>query len=493
MYPPQPPRDRRYRPGKRSLIALLSIGLIAWLAMGAWHVYKPMPGGLDVATPWVPAEEVRFLADMTYTAPDGRRVSDQRIVDAIREMIDGAQRLLVLDMFLFNDFAGETGDGHRPLSTELTDALIDQHRRQPDLETVLITDPVNTVYGSVVADHLERLQDEGVRVITTDLDRLRDPNPLWSGLWRLCCRWLESEPGTGWLPNPLVEDRKATLAAWMRLLNFKANHRKTVVADRGEQWIGLVTSANPHDASSRHGNVALRFAGPAALDLLWTEQAAAELSGAERAFALPSPPRGDPLDTEEGRLRVLTEARIREAAVAVIEAAEDGERLDLAMFYLSHRGVIEALKRASARGVRMRVLLDANHDAFGREKSGIPNRPVGMELHRAGIPVRWCDTRGEQCHSKMLLHRRADGSGRLLLGSANFTRRNLDNFNMETDVEWQAPPDHPALREAMAFFDTRWGNRNGEQHSLPFAEYADDSRWRYWRYRLMEATGLSTF
>ncbi|QGT78685.1 phospholipase [Guyparkeria halophila] len=493
MHPPQPPRHRRYRPGKRSLIALLSIGLIAWLAMGAWHVYKPMPGGLDVATPWVPAEEVRFLADTTYTAPDGTRVSDQRIFDAIREMIGGSQRLLVLDMFLFNNFAGETGDGHRPLSTELTQALIDQRGRQPDLKAVLITDPVNTAYGSVAADHLGKLRDEGVRVITTDLDRLRDPNPLWSGLWRLCCRWLESEPGAGWLPNPLAEDRGATLAAWMRLLNFKANHRKTVIADRGEQWIGLVTSANPHDASSRHGNVALRFAGPAALDLLATEQAAAELSGAERAFALPSPPRGDPLDSKEGRLRVLTEARIREAAVAMIQAAEDGERLDLAMFYLSHREVIDALKQAAARGVALRVLLDANHDAFGREKSGIPNRPVGMELHRAGVPVRWCDTRGEQCHSKMLLHRQADGSGRLLLGSANFTRRNLDNFNMETNVEWQAPPDHPALREAMAFFDTRWGNTNGEHHSLPFAEYADDSWWRYWRYRLMEATGLSTF
>lgn len=486
-------RQHRYRPGKRTLMVLLSIGLLAWLIVGSWHVYKPMPGGLDVATPWVPATEVTFLADATYTAPSGKHVSDQQIFDAIVEMVEGAREQLVLDMFLFNDFAGEVSDGHRPLSAELTTALVKQQRRHPDLDTVLITDPVNTVYGSIHATHLERLQSAGVRVIITDLDRLRDPNPLWSGLWRLCCRWLESEPGSGWLPNPLTEDHASTLDAWMRLLNFKANHRKTVVADRGDDWIGLVTSANPHDASSRHGNVALRFAGPAALDLLSTEKAAASLSGAERAFILPSPPRGDYFDATEGRLRVLTEARIREAAVSIIESAEDGERLDLAMFYLAHREIIEALKRAAARGVNLRVLLDPNHDAFGRRKSGIPNRPVGMELHRAGVAVRWCNTDGEQCHSKLLLHHAADGSARLLLGSANFTRRNIDNFNLETNVEWRAPPDHPALEAATGFFDTRWNNPNGERHSLPFQDYADDSSWRYWRYRVMEATGLSTF
>jgi len=177
----------------------------------------------------------------------------------------------------------------------------------------------------------------------------------------------------------------------------------------------------------------------------------------------------------------------------MIDKARRGERLDLAMFYLSHRGVIEALKRAVERGVDVRALLDPNYDAFGREKNGLPNHPVGMELHRAGIEVRWCLTTGEQCHSKLLMHHQGDGSADILLGSANFTRRNLDNFNMETNVEWQAPAGHPALVAATDYFARRWANRDGERHSLPFADYADDSSLRYWRYRVMEATGLSTF
>jgi len=476
---------------KPVLVTLLALFLAAWTGMGAWHVYKPMPGGLDVASPWVPAVDVTFLADHSYLSPAGEPRREQEIFESILAMVRRAERLLVLDMFLFNEFAGESDRSHRPLSSELTAALLTQRQRQPSLDVVFITDPVNTVYGGLVPDRFQRLEAGGVRVIPTELDRLRDPNPLWSGLWRLCCRGLDAEPGEGWLPNP-IGDEPVGLAAWMRLLNVKANHRKTVVADRGDDWQGLVTSLNPHDASSRHGNVALRFAGPAALDLLGTEQVAA-LHGGAPPFAMPRAPARDYLEADEGRLRILTEARIREAAIDMIDKARRGERLDLAMFYLSHRGVIEALKRAVERGVDVRALLDPNYDAFGREKNGLPNRPVGMELHRAGIEVRWCLTTGEQCHSKLLMHHQGDGSADILLGSANFTRRNLDNFNMETNVEWQAPAGHPALVAATDYFARRWANRDGERHSLPFADYADDSSLRYWRYRVMEATGLSTF
>lgn len=475
---------------KPMFITLLSLALLAWLSVGAWHVYKPLPGGLDVATPWAPARDVAFLSDTTYTNAAGERRTSQAIFDEILRVVQGAERLLVLDMFLFSDFAGEPGDGHQPLSRQLTQALIGQKRAHPDLQVVVISDPVNTVYGSRWPAHFERLEAAGIQVIVTDLERLRDPNPLWSGFWRICCQWITPRPGNGWLPNPLGDGRIAA-SSWMRLLNFKANHRKTVIADDGDRWVGLVTSANPHDASSRHGNVALRFAGQSAVDLLATEQAVAALSGVEPAFSLPREPSLP--DMDEGRLRILTEGRVRAATLQLLDSAQPGDRLDLAMFYLSHREVIEALKRAQFRGVILRVLLDPNHDAFGRQKNGIPNRPVSTELDRAGIPVRWCLTSGEQCHSKFLLHRDQEGHGTLLLGSSNFTRRNLDNFNLETNVEWRTDTHHPAMRDAQRFFDARWGNGRGNHYSLPFEAFADDSTWRYWRYRFMEASGLSTF
>ena len=51
------------------------------------------------------------------------------------------------------------------------------------------------------------------------------------------------------------------------------------------------------------------------------------------------------------------------------------------MFYLSERQIVKALITAKERGVNVRVLLDPNKDAFGREKNGIPNRQVASELN----------------------------------------------------------------------------------------------------------------
>ncbi|MDZ7769051.1 MAG: phospholipase D-like domain-containing protein [Woeseiaceae bacterium] len=162
------------------------------------------------------------------------------------------------------------------------------------------------------------------------------------------------------------------------------------------------------------------------------------------------------------------------------------------MFYLSHRAIVRALVTAHERGAGLRVLLDPNRDAFGRKKDGVPNRQVALELHRAGIPVRWCNTDGEQCHGKMLVVEHADGTGTLLAGSANFTRRNLDNLNLETNVQVRRGT-MPVLADAAAFFDARWNNEPGRVYSLAYEAFADSSPLRYWRYRFMEWSGWSSF
>lgn len=477
--------------GRRMWPWLIGVLLLSWMAMGAWQRVKPLPETVGSAWPVRAVDEVRFLSDESWFDAGGERHLDQAIFDEVLAMIGQARRLVVLDMFLFNDFAGSSdGDGFRPLSAELTDALLAQKRRHPGLEAVVITDPLNTLYGGIELDHLEALRRAGVAVVLTDLNRLRASNPLWSGVWHLGPRWLGNSARAGWLPNALGPGQ-VTLRSYLALLNFNANHRKTLVVDRGEGWAGLVTSANPHDASSLHGNVALRFEGAAALDLLASERAVASWSGITLPGPAP-PPRGP----AEGslHLQLLTEGAIRDALLAAIDASGEGDRLDLAVFYLSHRGVIEALKRARQRGVEVRALLDPNRDAFGLEKGGIPNRPVARELVASGIAVRWCATRGEQCHSKLLLRRPADGGeAELILGSANFTRRNLDDLNLETSVRLTGPADAGAIRDAEAFLERRWESSPERTTSEPFATFDDATAWQGLRYRIMEATGLSTF
>ncbi len=471
---------------------LFSLLLFAgWAIMGARQRFKPLPERVGVAWPMRVAGQVCFLSDASWFDDRGERHLEQGIFDETLAMIEQSQRLVVLDAFLFNDFAaGNDTAGLRPLCAELTDALLAQKRRYPGLQAVVITDPFNTLYGGLAPRHFERLRRAGVRVVFTDLDRLRASNPLWSGLWHLGPRWLGNSVRGGWLPNALGPGR-VTLRSYLAMLNFRANHRKTLVVDRGDGWAGLVTSANPHDASSLHGNVALRFTGDAALDLLASERAVAAWSG----VTLPGPvPLAEAPAAGNKGLQLLTEGAIRDALLAAIEASGEGDRLDLEVFYLAHRRVIGALKQARRRGVEVRALLDPNRDAFGLEKSGIPNRPVARELIEAGIAVRWCATRGEQCHSKLLLRRPVGGGlQELILGSANFTRRNLDDFNLETSVRLLDAPGSPALEQAVAFFERRWESSPERTTSEPFAAHDDATTWQRLRYRIMEATGLSTF
>jgi phosphatidylserine/phosphatidylglycerophosphate/cardiolipin synthase-like enzyme len=470
------------------LALLLLLALIACTAL--WHRYKPLPDGLAHESPLLTAMGLNLLVDDTWETADGGRGMRQRIFDEALRLIEQARQLVVVDMFLFNAFQGADDASYRPLSEQLTRALVAKKQQQPDLPVVLITDPINTLYGGLHSEHLERLENAGVVVATTPLPRLRDSNPSWSGIWRICCQWLGNSNEGGWLPNPMGPGQ-VTLRSYLTLLNFKANHRKTLVVDEGDRWTALVTTANPHDASSAHSNLGLTFQGPAVAELLDSELAVVRMAGVPLPD-LPPVPTGPTAETTTAQLQVLTEGAIRDALLAAVSRSQRGEALDVSVFYLSHRPLVKALLAAHERGVAVRVLLDPNKDAFGRQKNGIPNRQVGAELHAAGITVRWCNTQGEQCHTKMLLRRGAERS-EVIIGSANFTRRNLDNLNLESSVRVLAKTDHAFMVNARSAFARRWDNRDGEKHSTDYGVYADEASWKYWVYRVMEFTGWSSF
>lgn len=459
-------------------------------AVGIGHQVKSLPPGVDHAGAWRPAAHIEFLRDVTYLDGEGQRQTDPQIFDRMLRIIGQAERLLVLDQFLFNDYLGSATNAVRGLSGELTEAILRRRQEFPGLKCWFITDPINTVYGGQESVLQERLRQAGVVVVTTRLARLRDSNPLYSAAWRTGLRaWPR-----GWGPrmsNPFGRGQ-VPLSSYFELMNFKANHRKTLVADRDGELVGLVSSANPHDGSSAHHNVALEFTGPAAGDLLASEAAICGWSGQP----VPESPWGTGADPDGGnavRVRILTEKSIERACLELIRESQPGDRLDLAMFYLSSRPVIRALVRAHARGVRLRVLLDPNKDAFGIEKNGIPNRPAGEELVQAGMAVRWAQTHGEQFHTKLIRRRPVAGPESVILGSANYTRRNLDNYNLETCVQLQGTGDARVFGDIDRYFELVWNNAGGWGISTDYSQYADRSRLRYWLYRFQEATGLCTF
>ena len=499
--PPPPEVRRRWPVGRLVFYGFLAL----WAIVAVWNLWKPLPDGMRVRGEVVetPLNQIQFLADVTGADVFGAPIVRQQIFDSMLARVAEARQFIVVDFFLFNGQRGaETSPPQRELSVQLRDALLARKRELPDLMVLVVNDPINDVYGSIPSRDLAALRSAGIDVVTVDLDALRDSNFIYSGFWRLTMKWWSGDgEGDAWLPNPLdAGPDRVSFGAWARLLNFKANHRKVLIADDGRGGLtGIVTSANPHDASSRHSNVALRLSGPALQPLLDSELALARDSGWNREWEPPPPAAAAAITNpaETARVQVLTEGEIGAAVLRNFAGTRAGDSIDMAMFYLSDRDIIEALIAAARRGVAVRVLLDPNKDAFGRTKNGIPNRSVATELAAASngaIKLRWVRTHGEQFHSKLVALRTQDEFW-FTLGSANFTRRNLDDFNLEANVAVSAPPASELAASVSTWFEMIWSNKGPPdlEYSADLGAYADPAQGTYWLYRLMEATGLSTF
>lgn len=470
-------------------LGFVCTGACLIIAVGAYNVYKPLPAGLSFAGQLRPADDIVFFRDLTWVDAKKKRHSHQEIFDKIIKMITGARKLIVLDMFLYNDFIGQEQTPYRKLAQEITAALVTQKTKFPHMQIVVITDPINSVYNGMTNYYFEKLRAKNIQVTYTHLETLRDSNPIYSSFWRIFIKPFDNSPGS-LLPNPFGRGR-VSVRSYLTMFNFKANHRKLIICDSEKGYSALVTSANPHDGSSAHGNAAIYFTGPAVLDLLYSENAVLEFSGGS---ALPFKPATESQTADsETQIQVLTENKIKEALIGAINMADEGENLAVVVFYLSDRDVIRALKKAHKRGVKIRILLDPNKDAFGRKKKGIPNRQVAEELVNQGIPVRWSVTHGEQAHTKMFLAEYRNGTNMVLLGSANFTRRNLDDLNLETDIAVYTHDSALFIGDVRNYLALLWDNSDGRQFSTDYSEYADNSMLHRLMYRWMEATGMSTF
>jgi len=479
---------------RRAVLVVLGLawGLTAW-----WHTHKPLPPGTQVASAncVVAAESLGFVADVSAADAYGRPDISQAIFDSVLAVVRGAQRFIVLDYHLI----GARGAGltpHRRLARELIDALIAQKRAHPELAVLFVTDPANEGYGAAPLEELALLRAAGIEVVAVDLDALRDSNFLYTSLWRLTLRW--------WLPP------SGPLGRETRRLNFKADHRKVILADDGQGGLtGIVGSANPLDVQSAWSNVAARVSGGPLGALLESELAIARFSGwrGSEAVFLPAEQRaaqcqdaaapGGALTASLARVQLLSEGATRAALLTELGGATRGDGVDMALYTLTDRDVVQALLDAARRGVTVRLILDPSEDRTKLAPSGLPNQPVASELvARSGgaIQVRWYRTHGERFHASLA---RVSGPARvwLTVGSANFTRRSLVDYDLEANVALELSADAPLAEQTRSYFETLWSNRAGLgiEYTADFAVFADPSQADYWLGRLLEATGLSDF
>lgn len=482
----------------RTLVFLAVMLVFVYLAVAFYHTHKPLPQGISFEGPvrYISEDDIDFLYDLTYSNEKGESIVQQEIFNTMFESIRNAKRLVIMDMFLFNDDYSEKGKGKesmRNLTDQLTSLLVEKKYSNPQMQIVLITDEINNFYGSYVSDEIALLRASNVTVVVTDLMPLRDSNPWYSSLWRMGLQWWGTE-GTGSLKNPLGSSgQKVTLRSYLNLLNTKANHRKVLVADMNDTLVSYIVSANPHDASSRHSNIGFKIKGEFGHDVITSERAVALLSDVSLGNTSAAVNFDTSLPRQRIGVQLLTEGKVKKSLIRDINSMLSGESIELAMFYLSDRDVINALERADNRGVHVRIILDPNKDAFSREKNGIPNRQTAYELvsHSQNLSLRWYNTKGEQFHTKLIVMHNPRQTT-IYGGSPNYTRRNIADLNLEECVRITAQPHTPLSQEVSAYIDKIWNNEGGE-YTLDYRVYEDSSWLKYMLYRFQERSGFSSF
>lgn len=443
------------------------------------------------------AKDARILFDLTGAGSDGKRIAKQELTDTFLETIKKADDVIVIDMFLFNKFKGAMKAGfYRDSTGEVVEALLQKKRDNPELFIVFLTDPINSMYAHSCPESLKPLLAKGGHIVLTDADRMPESNPLIAYPVRPVDAVLTALPlkSFKFITNPLdPQGEKVGLLQILRLLRFKANHRKTLsVRTANGKWEAIVSSGNLHSASSAHSNVGFQIKGDAARGVLESELKTAR-SSAENPSLLFSENREEffrktdvllihqkpaerSIDPDGPFIQLCSESQTGDVIEDMLAEARENDRVDLAVFYLADLDIVDAVLNAARRGARIRILLDPNKDSFGRTRNGVPNRPVAACIMNQAkeedlsVQIRWIQTNGEQAHFKFLHVYNENEVGDVLAGSSNFTIRNVRGSNLETVVRIHKMVK--PSKKSRDVFERLWQNDEDAIYSVDFEAFA---------------------
>lgn len=442
-----------------------------------------------------------------YNPVTQTRFSMLTIGDKAVDMIKNAKGQIVASIFLFDALYAK----QKPqcdIVKELTDAVVAQKRKYPEMNITLVLDPINRSYGRRIAPAVQILRENGVDVFISDLLATKSARwpPLDEGIKEVA-RGVNTLsfgiPGrissfffspTIPLANPLSEKGISAEMIW-NALSLKANHRKLLVTDVEDTYEALVSSANPHNASIPSTNFAVSVKGELAKyiymnireDVLHSIKLRKALWGSHnskafrRNFATQTLPVLDidlqataPSETRPIKVIYICESRIRDEIIAMLNQLQPDDRVRIQMFYLSDIDIVDLIARVSKRLKHpIQIILDPNKDAFGYVKDGTPNRQVAaylMEKRRnqgAKLVIRWYETHGEQNHAKIMsITNEKTNKYELLTGSANWTGKNLKDINMEANLSVIGSKKLNAKFNEL--FDLFWHNADGMVYTVPY-------------------------
>lgn len=453
-----------------------------------------LPEGLATKTEVYNADNVDFYYDLNYETADGERKFDRQIWDEAYKILDEAQDFFLMDIFVFNDYLGKgVREKLQPIdiATEFAEKILEKKKKSPNVEIYLILDESNTFYGAFDNPTHKKLEEAGVKIGYVDLAKLRDPLPLYSKPWRLFVQPFGNPKNVGKRKNPVYEGTdKVTIRSILRALNAKADHRKLIM----NESTAMLTSANPHAEGSKHSNVAFKFSSPIIKDIYNAEKPVAKITKPDGSLQQKLPDKdfsSIPFSQNNSlKLQYFTEGQTAIDITREIENSTSEDKIIIAQFFLSDRGIINSIRKAAKKGVEFQIILNNSN-------AGLPNKASAGELmkyarkHNYKINVKFYNKAEEMYHVKMLSILKKDYMI-TYAGSTNFTRRNMRNYNLENEIKIISTYDQKISESLLNYYDTLWNNKNGI-FTLPYDEHKNEKVLNDLLFRFIEINGLGIF
>ena len=448
-------------------------------------------------------------------------------------------------MFLFNDLYNKDKEHFPEFAKEYTERLVKKQKENPNLKVYILADENNNFYGAFEHPFITSMKNAGINVIIVNIFKLKDTFPWYSPFWRTFIKPMENPQNKGWITN-FYGDMwpKLTIRNLLRALNVKADHKKVFLNEKEV----VVSSANIHDPSYFHENIAIYTDGPIVKDVLHNLQLVAKFSDSEinvdgsdrRMENIMNSSSNDKTETDEKtlnsenqkennvkqinneeneqnvkektsinseknsitdteghtyKIQYLTEGAIGKHLDEDIDSLKAGDELLMGMYFLADKGVIDRLIKAANRGVKIRIIFDRSRDAFGMSTNGLPNKPVSKKLKKktkGKIEIKWYFTNNEQYHTKITLMKKTDGNVIINAGSANLIKKNIRGYIMDANFRILTTQDSKISKDIYEYFDRLWENKDG-LFTLNFDDEPTTGGFSDFMYKILDATQLGSF
>ena len=535
---------------KNSMKKYLVAGIMAFTV--SCSTIKNPPLGINYESPIRETENAEFHYDLTYLDKDGNIQYDRNLWDATLKVVDNAKDYLIIEMFLFNDLYNKDKEHFPEFAKKYTERLVKKQEENPNLKVYILADENNNFYGAFEHPFIASMKNAGINVIIVDIFKLKDTFPWYSPIWRTFIKPMGNPQNKGWITN-FYGDMwpKLTIRNLLRALNVKADHKKVFLNEKEV----VVSSANIHDPSYFHENIAIYTDGPIVKDVLHDLQLIAKFSDSEInvdgsnketkskiEMDLPDKTKirkdtmnignledkkndmihleeniNDSQKNEKGekeslslnsgkneitdtegktyKIQYLSEGAIGKYLDADIDSLKSGDELLMGMYFLADKGIIDRLIKAANRGVKIRMIFDRSRDAFGMSTNGLPNKPVSKKLKKktkGKIEIKWYFTNNEQYHTKITLMKKTDGSVIINAGSANLIKKNIRGYIMDSNFRILTTQDSKISKDVYTYFDRLWENKDG-LFTINFDDEPTTSGFSDFMYKILDATQLGSF